>query len=96
MNNIAKSLLSALLISSCTSLPALADGELTIEFENGDVDSYEDVQIFHTPDVVYFKPDGGNTTLEITKNDCQNEVKLFFALRQKQDSIQMGSLKRSR
>lgn len=78
MNVIAKSLLSALLISTCTSLPALADGELTIEFENGDVDSYEDVQIFHTPEMVYFKPEDGNTTLEITKNECQNEDEIIF------------------
>lgn len=78
MINVKKSLLSALLLASFLPLPALAKGEVTVEHDNGDIDSYSDVEISDTSDILYFKTKEGSTMLLITKNECKKEGEILF------------------
>jgi hypothetical protein len=79
MINLKNSLLSALLLTTLLlPSPALAKGEVTVEQDNGDTDNYSEVEIFNSPEILYFKPQEGNTMLLITKNECQKEGEILF------------------
>lgn len=75
--NLKKSLFFAFLLTFLAPFPALAKGEVTVEHENGDLDTYSEVEISNTPDILYFKTEEGNTQLLITKNECQKEGELL-------------------
>jgi hypothetical protein len=78
MIELKKSLLSALLLATFLPLPALAKGEISVEHDNGDIDTYSEVEISNTPDILYFKANEGNTMLLITKNECKKEGEILF------------------
>ncbi len=72
-----KSLLPLCLLAVLAPLPALAKGEVTVEHDNGDTDTYSEVEFFNAPDILYFKTKEGETTLLITKNECTKEGELL-------------------
>ncbi len=75
--NLAKSLLPLCLLTVLVPFPALAAGEVTVEDGDGNVQTYTDVEIISTPDVVYFRSSEGGTTLQIVKNNCDREGQLL-------------------
>ena len=77
MINPSKLLFSALLLASLAPLPAWAKGEITVDYDNGDTDIYSGVEISNTPDILYFKPEEGDSMLLITKNECTKEGEIL-------------------
>ena len=79
MKNIAKYLLFLSIPFSCFVAPALAEGEITVEYDNGDIEVYSDVEISNTEDVVYFQSgdEEADSILMITKNECKKEGELL-------------------
>lgn len=71
-------LLAICLLGSLIPLPSLAKGEVTVEHDSGDTDTYSQVEIFNTPDILYFKTKEGSTMLLITKNECKKEGEILF------------------
>ena len=74
--------LTGLIFSFClpwTSLctPALAEGELTVEYQNGDVVVFSDVQISDTEEIIYFQGQENDSILMITKNECREEGEIL-------------------
>ncbi|MFM1842563.1 MAG: hypothetical protein RLZZ490_1299 [Cyanobacteriota bacterium] len=69
--------LIALALSGCVSMPVFAKGQVSVEMPNGDIDTYEDVEISNTPEILYFKSPESNTFLMITKKECNNEDKIL-------------------
>lgn len=78
MIRLKNSLLSALLLASFFPLPAMAKGEVTVEHDNGDIDTFSEVEISNAPDILYFKTKEGSTMLLVTKNECKKEGELLF------------------
>jgi hypothetical protein len=76
--NLRKSLLSVCLLAALAPLPALAKGEVTVEHDNGDIDTYSEVEISNAPDILYFKTKEGSTMLLVTKNECKKEGEILF------------------
>lgn len=77
MRLLAKSFLSALCLSCLVSSPAFAKGEISVEKANGDVETYSEVEISNTPEILYFKAKDSNTILMITKKECTAEDKIL-------------------
>jgi hypothetical protein len=76
--SLSKSLISICLLAALTPFPALAKGEVTVEQDNGDIDTYSEVEILNTPDILYFKAKESSTMLLITKNECKKEGEILF------------------
>jgi hypothetical protein len=66
-----------LLLSVLIPNAVLAQGEITVEHQNGDVDLYSEVEISNTDEILYFKTQEGDKILMITKNECDKEGELF-------------------
>ena len=93
MKNLAKLFLPLCLPFSCFTSSALAQGEITVEYKNGDTEVFYDVEISDTKDIIYFQivksddeesddateSDAGNSDriLMITKNKCDQEGELL-------------------
>jgi hypothetical protein len=77
MKNFAQSLSSALCLMCLVSVPAFAQGEITVEQADGSVDTYSNVEIHNTPDILYFKAKDKDTFVLITKKECTNEGKIL-------------------
>lgn len=75
--NFARTLFSTLLLASVGAAPALAKGEITVEYENGDTDTYSSVEIANTPEILYLKAEEGNTILMVTKKECTKEGEIL-------------------
>ena len=55
MKNLAKLFLSLCLPFCCFTSPLLAQGEITVEYKNGDTEVFYDVEISDTKDIIYFQ-----------------------------------------
>jgi hypothetical protein len=73
----AKALLPLCLLATLDPLNALAKGEITVEHDNGDIDTYSEVEFLNASDILYFKASEGDTMLMITKNECTKEGELL-------------------
>ena len=77
MNKFHKLLASICIPFACFASPALAEGELTVEYTNGNIDIVSDVEISNTEDVLYIKGGERGSILLITKNECDKEGELL-------------------
>ena len=77
MNKFHKLLASICIPFAFFASPALAEGELTVEYSNGDVEVFSDVEISNTETVLYIKGQETGSILLITKNECDKEGELF-------------------
>lgn len=77
MKRLIKSFLPAFLLSCLVSPTVFARGEISVEQPSGDVDTYPDVEISNTNDILYFKASDSNTILMVTKKDCKPEDKIW-------------------
>ena len=77
MNKFHKLLASVCIPFACLTTPALAQGELTVEYKNGDIEVFSDVEISNTEDILYIKGEENDSVLLITKNECDKEGELF-------------------
>ncbi len=71
-----KSFLPLLCLAALAPNTAYAKGEFIVEHDNGDIDTYSSVEIFDTDDTIYFKTEEGESTILITKNECDKEGEL--------------------
>jgi RNase P/RNase MRP subunit p29 len=77
--NFAKLLISGTLLSSLFPVTsALAKGEVSLEYPDGEIAVFENVRIFHTPDSLYFQDSEGINTIVVNKNQCSKEGQLIF------------------
>lgn len=72
-----KALLPLCLLAALSPLPVLAKGEVTVEHDNGDTDTYSEVEFLNAPEILYFKAQEGDSMLLVTKNECQKEGELL-------------------
>lgn len=77
MKNIYRSLFSLGLLTSVLTLPAFAQGEIAVEYADGNTEINENVEIYNSNDILYFKAEEGGTTLMITKKECDKEGSLL-------------------
>jgi hypothetical protein len=77
MKNFAQSIFCSLCLMGLLSTSALAKGEITVEQANGDVETYSEVAISNTADILYFKAQDSNTLLMVTKKECTTEDKIL-------------------
>lgn len=57
--------------------PAFAEGELTVEYKNGDIETFPGVEISDTEEIIYFQGGDNDSILMITKNECEKEGELL-------------------
>lgn len=77
MKNLAKLFLPLCIHLSFFTSSALAQGQITVEKENGDIDVFSDVEIFDTQDIIYLQVKESDRILMITKNKCAQEAELL-------------------
>ena len=67
MKNLVKLFISLCIpLGFCVS-PTLAQGQITVEKQNGDIDVFSDVEIFDTRDIIYLQVRESDRILMITK-----------------------------
>ena len=76
MKNLTSLLISLALPFSCFISPALAQGELTVEYADGETEVI-DVDISDTKEFIYFQNPENDNILMITKNKCDREGELI-------------------
>jgi hypothetical protein len=77
MKNLVKLFLPIFIPLSFFASSALAQGQITVEKENGDIDVFSDVEIFDTQDIIYLQAKESDRILMITKNKCNPEGELL-------------------
>jgi hypothetical protein len=78
MKKFTKTCLSALIFTFAISAPAFAKGEINVEHSDGIIDSYSDVTISNTADILYFEDPDTGTILMISKKGCNPEGELLL------------------
>lgn len=81
MKTQAISCLSTLFLSLITAFPVHAQGEITIQQANGETQTYSEVEIFNTENILYFQSPDTNSILMITKKECNYEDQLLVCNR---------------
>lgn len=77
MKYLGKSLLAACLFAVLAPMFTWAKGEISVEFPNGDIDTYSEVEIHNTSNILYFQAPESETMLLISKNKCDKEGELL-------------------
>ena len=78
MKKITNLLFSLCLPFSCFISPVSALGEITVEYENGEIEVFSDVEISDTKEVIYFQGGEENKSiLMISKKGCSQEGELL-------------------
>ena len=74
--NIGKIFMLTAIWTSMFAAPALAKGMVTVEYTNGDVDEYPEVNVAKTNEAIYLKPVEGENVLVVVKKNCKQEQQL--------------------
>jgi hypothetical protein len=74
---IKKAFIAFLCMVALTPTSAQAKGEVSIDYLNGDTNTYTDVEIHNTDEILYLKSPDINTILMISKNECGKEGELL-------------------
>jgi hypothetical protein len=78
MKKLIRTLFSAMVLTFAVSAPALARGEISVEYSDGNVETYSDVSISNTADILYFEDPDTGTILMISKKGCNPEGELLL------------------
>lgn len=74
--NIGQSFVLSAILTSMFSAPALAKGMVMVEYPNGDIDEYPEVNLTRTNQAIYLKPVEGENVLVIFNKKCELERQL--------------------
>ncbi|MBR8830733.1 MAG: hypothetical protein N5P05_000966 [Chroococcopsis gigantea SAG 12.99] len=77
LKNLKKIISTALCLVLIAPVAALAEGEVTIEYANGDDNTYSNVEIHNTDNILYLNPPEMDTMLMISKKECGKEGEIL-------------------
>ncbi len=67
-----------MVLTFAISVPAFAKGEISVEHSDGIIESYSNVTISDTADILYFEDPDTGTILMISKKGCNPEGELLL------------------
>lgn len=67
-----------MVLTFAISAPAFARGEISVEYSDGNVETYSDVSISNTANILYFEDPDTGTILMISKKGCNPEGELLL------------------